>query len=424
MQGKISKSKVDAVKAGKRDVFLWDTETKGFGLKVTPAGNKIYIFQYRWPGKKTVQRVTLGKHGDPWTPAQARKQAEILRGDVMRGINPRDRKKAVAEEEAGALTIAELCQLYHEEGCKTKKPSTIATDKGRIKRHIIPLIGKKKARDIKAKDVRKLMNDIAAGKTATDEKTGKRGRVRVTGGKGTASRTVGLLGGIFTFAVQEDIRPDNPARGIKRFRDRKNERYLSPLELSQLGKAMKEAEEEGENTTAIAALRLLVLSGCRKSEVLSLKWQEVSFEHGCLRLGDSKTNEKIVPLGAPALELLDGLPRFGQSPFVFPSHRTEGHFVGLPRVWERVRARAGLDGVRLHDLRHSFASVGAGAGLGLPIVGKLLGHREPKTTARYAHIADDPAKAAADRIAGNIASAMDSLEDEAELQFTLKQRKN
>ncbi len=406
MKGKITKSAVDALKPGSRDLFLWDTETKGFGLKVTPKGSKIYVFQYRWLGRKTPLKVTLGKHGDPWTPTQARKQAEILRGQVKSGINPRTEAKEAIKAELQSMTVKELCETYLLEGCTTKKASTIATDKGRIHRHIIPLLGKLKVKDLTSQDIRKFMNDVASGKTSVDVKTVSRGRARVTGGKGTASRTVGLLGGILSFAVQEGIITGNPVRGVKRFRDKKNERYLSAEELSQLGKAIRDAEEEGENKIGIAALRLLILTGCRKSEILSLKWSEVNFELGCLQLSESKTNEKIVPLGAPALELLDALPEIVGSPFVFPSKSGKGHLIGLPRIWERIRSRAGLDDVRLHDLRHSFASVGAGAGLGLPIVGRLLGHRDPKTTARYAHIADYPAKVAVDQISANISKAL------------------
>jgi integrase len=403
MQGKITKRKVDAAKSGVRDIFIWDTETKGFGLKVTPAGNKIYIFQYRVPGKKAPERVTIGKHGDPWTAEQARAEAEKYRGSVKRGVYP----AAIKNTEKAEKTVAELCDLYLAEGCETKKPSTAATDRGRIERHIKPLLGRRRVKDIGQADVRRFLKDVAAGKTSVDEKTGKHGRARVTGGKGTASRTVGLLGGIFSFAVSEDMRADNPVRGVKRYADKKGERHLSHDEMAALGEALSGAEAEGDNGTAIAAIRLLILTGCRKSEILTLQWDHIDFVRAFLRLPDSKTGAKIVPLGAPALELLASLPRIDGNPYVIPGVIEGQHLIGIPRVWERIRKRAKLDDVRLHDLRHSFASVGASAGMGLPIVGKLLGHRDPKTTARYAHIADDPAKAAADRIAGTIAAALD-----------------
>ena len=400
MKAKITKRTVDAAKPGEWDSFIWDSEVKGFGLKVTPAGKKIYVLQYRYGGR--VNRHTIGGHGSPWTPNKARDEAGRLLGLVKDGTNP----AALRSADKAEKTVKELCDLYLAEGCETKKPSTLATDKGRIERHIKPLLGRKRVKDVTQNDIRRFMNDVAAGKTKADEKTGKHGRAIVTGGKGTAARTVGLLGGIFSFAVGEGMRSDNPVRGVKRHADKKGERHLTPDEMATLGEALTTAEGEGENATAIAAIRLLILTGCRKSEILTLQWEHVDFDRAFLRLPDSKTGERIIPLGAPALELLAALTRIEGNPYVLPGEKEEQHLVGLPRVWERIRKRAKLQDVRLHDLRHSFASVGASAGMGLPIVGKLLGHRDPKTTARYAHIADDPAKAAADRISGTIAAAM------------------
>lgn len=406
MQAKITKRVIDLAKPKVRDWFIWDTETKGFGLKVTPGGSKVYVFQYRWPGKKTPVRKTIGKHGDPWTADQARAQAEGYRGDVKRGIDPRHRERREAEQERAAITISDLCDQYLAEGCGIKKPSTLATDRGRIERHIKPLLGKMKVKDVTSNDIRRFMTDVAKGRTAVYEKTRLRGRARVTGGKGTASRTVGLLGGIFTFALSEGLRSDNPVRGVKRFPDRKGQRFLSAEEFARLGKALAEAEAEGANPMAIAGIRILLFTGCRKSEILTLKWNDVDLDRCALCLTDTKTGERTVPLGAPVLELLASLPRFKDNPYVLPGQKIGGHLVGLPRVWEKVRARAGLTDVRLHDLRHSFASVGAGAGMGLIIVGSLMGHRDPKTTVRYAHVAENPAKAAADRIAGQISAHM------------------
>lgn len=408
MNAKITKRVVDAANAGGRDTFIWDTETKGFGLKITRGGKKVYIFQYRWPGRRSPSRITIGNHGDPWTPDKARTQAERLRGDVKYGRDPATEKRRRIDEERNAITIAELCDRYLEDGCASKKASTIATDRGRIERHIKPLLGRKKVRDLTSNDVRRFLRDVAAGKSAAKVKTVKHGLARVTGGQGAATRTVGLLGGICSFAVAEGLRDDNPVRGVKRFPDRKGDRFLSEAELARLGEQLALAEAAGDNPLAVAALRLLVFTGCRKSEVLTLKWRHVDFERCCLRLEDSKTGEKTIPLGAPALKLLEGLPRYQPDGYVFIGRKPGRHLVGLPKFWERIRARAGLDDVRLHDLRHSFASVGAGAGMGLLIVGKLLGHRDPKTTSRYAHLADDPAKVAADRISGQIEAVMSS----------------
>ncbi len=202
------------------------------------------------------------------------------------------------------------------------------------------------------------------------------------------------------------MRPDNPVHGVKRFKGHSSQRFLSDAELARLGEAMAKAEREGVNPVAIAALRLLCLSGMRKTEVLSLEWQHVDFDHGCLRLADSKTGEKVVPVGAAVLALLTDLPRVERNPYVFPGEKMDSHFVGLPKIWRRVRKEAELSNFRLHDLRHSFASVGASGGDSLVVLGALLGHRTPRTTARYAHLSDSPVRAAADRIAGEIASAM------------------
>ncbi|MGH6661162.1 MAG: tyrosine-type recombinase/integrase, partial [Rhodospirillales bacterium] len=276
----------------------------------------------------------------------------------------------------------------------------------RIERHIKPLLGRLRVKDVTRADVERFMQQVAAGKTAADVRTRPRGRARVTGGKGTAARTVGLLGGIFTFAFAEGARVDNPVRGVKRYKDGKGERDLLAEELARLGQALSEAEANDENAFAIAGIRLLALTGCRKSEIVTLQWAHVDFERGQLRLPDTKTGDRIIPLGAPALEVLASLPRLEGNPYVLPGDKPGRHIMGLPKVWERIRKRAGLADVRLHDLRHNFASVGAGAGMSLPILGKLLGHRDPKTTARYAHIAPDPAKAAADRISGDISAKM------------------
>ena len=331
MRAKISKRVVDAAAPGQADSFIWDCEVKGFGLKVTPTGRRIYLFQYRVAGKQTPERVTIGRHGDPWTAEQARAEAERLRGDTKRGISPRERARRVAEEALRAVTVAELCERYLAEGVATKKASTLITDRGRVHRHIVPLLGKRKVVEITAADVRRFLSDVANGKTAADVRTGPRGRAIVTGGKGTATRTVGLLGGIFSFAVQEGIRADNPVRGVKRFADRKCERYLTASELGRLGDALKAAEAEGENPIALAALRALIFTGCRLSEILRLRWTEIDLERSCLRLMDSKTGAKVVQVGAPALELFAGLPRHQNNSYVFAGERPGGHLVGLPQ---------------------------------------------------------------------------------------------
>ncbi len=247
MKVKITKRTVDAASPGKRDTFLWDTEVIGFGLKVTPVGNRVYILQYRI-GRR-LRRYTIGKHGSPWTPEEARREAKRLRGLIAAGTDPADEKTKAR----GELNVAALCDLYLSEGCTTKKPSTVATDTSRIERHIKPLLGRKGVRSVTRADIERFQRDVAAGKTAADVRTKPHGRAIVRGGKGAAVRAVAVLGAIFTFAVQRDLHPDNPVRGVKLYKGEKKERFLSPAELAQLGNALSTAHHEGENQFGVAA---------------------------------------------------------------------------------------------------------------------------------------------------------------------------
>jgi integrase len=407
----ITKTVVDRLKPG---AIAWDAEVTGFGVRCQRRF-KIFILKYRIFGQQ--RWISIGKHGAPWTVELARKEAKRLLGQVAAGVDPAE----VRDLARADLTIAELCDLYLKEGCTTKKPSTVAIDRGRIERHIKPVLGKMRVHQVRKGDVEKLLREVAAGKTATDQKTGTYGRAIVKGGKGTANKAVTLLGAIGTFAVDRGLRPDNPAKGVKLYKSRSAERFLSADELSRLGEALSGAEKEGANPYAIAAIRLLALTGARKGEILSLHWQRdsngagyIDFNRSCLHLLDSKTGEKRVPLGAPALELLNRLPRIEGTPFVFPG-KTGGHYAGLQKVWNQIRRRAGLEDVRLHDLRHSYASTAVASGDSLYLVGKVLGHRKASTTSRYAHLSDDPLRDVADRTARQIAAAMASDEGAGEV---------
>ncbi|UXN62884.1 site-specific integrase [Phyllobacterium sp. A18/5-2] len=309
-----------------------------------------------------------------------------------------------------------------------KKASTIATDRGRIERHIKPLLGSKRVGEITSQDISKFLRDVANGKTATDIKTKKRGRSIVKGGKGTATRTVRLLGGIFTWAMSENIRKDNPVATVTKFPDNSGERYLTSTEMAKLGEAIREAETIGiawkESTSkhtpkknrrtvvdkwAAGAIRLLIFTGCRLSEILHLAWRDVDLERGLLFLPDSKTGRKTVVLSRVAQDVLTSIERVGIYVIASESagQEDEKPRSDLKRPWAMIRRRAALDGLRLHDLRHSFASVGAGGGMGLPIIGKLLGHSQAATTARYAHLDADPVRRAADAISDKIEKAME-----------------
>lgn len=304
------------------------------------------------------------------------------------------------------ISVAELCDRYLEEGTITKKPSTIATDKGRIERHIKPLLGRKKAADVTRGDIQRFLQDVANGKTATDVRTGLRGRAIVKGGRGTATRTLGLLGGIFSYALDCGLVETNPVQGVRRFKENRNERYLSEQELVRLGSSLRQATEDGLNPLGLCVIKLLVFTGARKNEIASLKWSEVDLQSGYLRLEDSKTGRKAIPLNAPAAQLLAEWPRVAGSPYVFPASSGAGHYQGTPKVWQKVRGRAGLNDVRLHDLRHSFASIAVSGGASLPMIGSLLGHASTATTQRYTHLHDDPVRAASESAGRKIAERL------------------
>jgi integrase len=285
-----------------------------------------------------------------------------------------------------------------------------------------PLLGSRKVKSVMKADISRARREVAAGKTARDEKTGFRGRSIVRGGKGIANRMIAVLSAVFEFARDGGLRDDNPARGIEAYKAPKRERFLTVAEIARLGDELASAEARGENPFAIAALRLLLLTGCRKGEILTLKWSYVDWERRCFHLPDSKTGSKTVAVGAPALAVLDQLPRQAGNDYVLPGAKPGSHYVGLQKFWQGLRERCGLQGVRLHDKRHSFASFGVASGDTLFMVGKLLGHTRAATTERYAHLGDDPLQQAADRISGRIAAALKPRDDTGEVVDITKRK--
>jgi integrase len=393
---KITKRSVDRLAPGDIE---WDDEIKGFGIRCRASGAKTYHLKARIG--RCQRWLAIGRHGSPWTPAMARKEARRLLGEIAQGKDPGAER--AAERTAG--TVADLCDLYLAEGVATKKPSTIRNDKSRIVRHIKPLLGHRKVRDVNRGDIERFQRDVAAGRTAADRKTGYRGRSIVTGGTGAARLCMILLSAIFSFAKARGLRDDNPCSGVKRYKPGTSERFLSAAEQVRLGEALAEVERAGVNPTPIAVIRALALTGARLGEIRALRWADVDFERACLRLPDSKTGYKVIPLGAAALELLAAQER--RSDWIFPSEVKIGHPISdVSYVWERVRDMAGLAGLRIHDLRHSYASTIVNAGGSLPVIGALLGHRHVSTTQRYAHLTDHPLKVVADRAAGSIAAAL------------------
>lgn len=408
--GPITATTVKKLVHGPERYTLWDGDhdkaVKGFGVRIAaaPSRTKTFVFRYRPGGgrKAPLRLFVIGRYGS-MTPEQARAEAEKAEAKARLGQDP----QAERAETRAELTVSELCDRYMKEGVAHKKDSTLAIDKVRIARHIKPALGRKRLSEVKQGDVQRLLADIAEGRLADTP--------HARGGKAAASRTVGLLSGIFAFAVNQRLMASNPAKAIKRPKDNKRKRYLSGPELARLGAVLAEREASGPPHVA-SVIRLLLLTGCRKNEIVRLKWSEVDLGNGLLRLEDSKTGAKDVRLGSAAAALLAGLER-GNSLFVFPHpDDMSGPIRNIDWAWVRVRGAAGIPDVRLHDLRHSFASVGMNSGFGLAILRDLLTHSDISTTQRYAHIADDPLQAAADQISASIEAAMSGAEAEV-LQF-------
>lgn len=420
---RLTKTIVDNLEPKAAEYVEWCGKLSGFGCRVWPTGRKVFVVVYRSGGRDTaLRKKTIGTYGT-LTVEDARREAEKYLASAQLG------QDLVGEERQSKaeMTILQLCDEYLEHGVALKKASTVATDIGRINGHIRPLLGKKKISTVTRKDIERFLNDVAKGKTAKDTRTEK-GRSIVRGGKGTATRTVRLLGGIFTYAVNQGYLEANPRHGVKLFKDGAKERFLTQDEIDRLGETLVEAETIGlpwhlnddvrskhrpkadENLRekisphVTGAMRLLLLTGCRLREILDLKWVEVDFERKLLDLPDSKTGRKAIYLSDAAIEVLESLPRIGT--YVVLGKNLDKPRSDLKRPWERISRHAELDDVRLHDLRHTFASVSVATGMSLPMIGALLGHKSPSTTARYAHLADDPLRRALNEMSAPLADAM------------------
>lgn len=409
-QGRVTKRAVDALQcpAGKDRNFLWDDALAGFGVAVFPTGRKVYVAQYRKDGRS--RRVAIGEHGR-LTPDQARSQAKVILGAVETGVDPIEERRAAR----AVRTFAEVSDDFMRSHVATKrKGRTAVTYEGLLRLHILPAIGAKRVVDVRRADVARLHSHMVES-------------------PGAGNRAIALVSAIWNWAARrEEVDfAANPAKGLERNREQRMERFLTSDELARLGDALRLAETEGlpwdvdeagpkakhlakpENRRrlldpfAVAALRLLILTGARLREVLDAQWSQVDLERGVIFLADSKTGKKPVYLSAAAQAVLASLPRIKGNPHIIAGAKDGAPRADLKKPWAAVCRAAGLQGVRLHDLRHSFASFGAGASLGLPIIGKLLGHTQAATTQRYAHLDADPLRRAVDTIGATIAAAMD-----------------
>jgi integrase len=389
---------------------VWDGVVGGFGARRQKGAAVSYILKYRT--KDGRQRwFTIGRHGSPWTPDRAREEARRLLGEVIDKADPATEKSSKRK----AATVGELCDLYIKDAESgrlltrrkiAKKPSTLATDKGRIERHVKPLLGTLKAAAVTREDVEDFMHAVAEGKTKARIKTAKkRGLARVSGGKGTASRTLGLLGAIFTYAVRHRIRGDNPVHGVVRFADGHRERRLSDNEYKNLGEALRKAEEAEIWPPAIAAARFLILTGWRSGEALGLKSRELDLARRSATLADTKTGRSIRPLSKAACDVLRSVEESDE--LVFRASRGGDRLSGFPRLFARITALGELPAdITPHVLRHSFASLAADLGYSEPTIAALVGHKGQSITSRYIHSADAVLLAAADAVANRTAELM------------------
>ncbi len=384
---KLTKRAVDALAVAGKDAVFWDRDLKGFGVRVHPTGRKVFVVQTRGPtGPK---RVTLGRHGD-LTPDEARKRAAGVIDRIRRGLEP------FPAPAAPELTVAGLAARYMEGHVKVNlREKTQASYRYAIERLILPELGGLPIGEVDRSRVAKFHYGLRRTPQA-------------------ANLSVRILSRMYNMAEALELVPPgrNPCRAVRRYREVRRERFLTPDEYRELGRVLKEAEAAGSaRPAAVAALRLLMLTGCRKGEIMGLRWDDVDRAARGLRLRDAKTGPRIVPL-TPAVEaVLDRIPRDGDSPWVIAGRKGDAHLVNMDAVWKRLRAKAGLKDVRIHDLRHSWASRALALGESLSMIGKLMGHGQVATTARYAHLARDTEKASAAKVGGSIGA--DILEPDA-----------
>jgi integrase len=389
--------------------IAWDAAVPGFGAR-RQRNAVTYILKFR-TAKSRQRWYSIGRHGAPWTPDTAREEARRLLGEVAAGGDPASDKHAVRR----AATVAELCRRYLADteagrvlvrGGHPKKLLTLLSDRGRINGHIVPLLGPLPVASVTRQDVERFMHAVAAGDTAKQTKTRPHGVSRLRGGRGVATRTVGLLGAIFTYAVDCGMRSDNPAHRIRKFAENKRERRLSDTEYAALGEVLRLAEGSIW-PPAIACARFLALTGWRSGEAIGFRWQDVDLARRTVVLPDSKTGRSMRPLSYAACELLRSLPRLGDGALVFPASRGEGLMVGFKKFFRRITARGELAAdVTPHVLRHSFASLAGDLGFSEPTIATLVGHKGRSITSRYMHSADAVLLAAADTVARRTAELM------------------
>ena len=376
---RLTKRYIDALPAREKEYFVWDDQLKGFGTRVYPNGGKRYVAQAFRRGKTI--RVQIGRHGAlPFEEAKARARKAIA--DIDEGANPNREK----ENERLPPTVEQLAERFLGEYVPVHcKPRTQIEYRHAVKRYIVPVLGSIKVAALARDDVAALHHEMR-------DKPYQ------------ANRTLGVISKMMNQAEAWGLRPDrsNPCYHVRKYKEKKRERFLTADELARLGEALD--EEASFAPSAVNAFRLLLYTGARLSEIQTLKWEHIRGDR--IHLPDSKTGAKTIPLNGPALEVLAGTERMEGNPYVIVGTGEGAHLTDLQKPWRRIRKAAGLEDVRIHDLRHTFASEAVMGGESLPMVGRILGHTQAQTTARYAHLADDPLRKASERIASSLQKAM------------------
>jgi integrase len=380
---KLSKTVVERIKAADQDVVVWDNTLPGFGVRVKPSGVRSYIIQYRNRNTSASRRLTIGQHGPLLTLDQAKKQARAMLADAMRGEDPVEIRKTARR----APSIADLAVDYLERHAVPKKrPKSVRDDRAMLDNIILPKLGAKKVDAIGRRDVEAIQ-------------VGMKDRPY------QANRVLSLLSKMFNLAIEWKWRPDNPAKGIERYQEQKRERWLSDEELRHLCAVL----DEHPNTRAANAVRLQLLTGARLGEVLTSRKEDFDLHRGIWTKPSHQTKQKRtehLPLSAQALILVTLIIETSDagSPFLFPGNKPGQPLHEIKKFWSVVLHEAGIVNYRRHDNRHTYASHLVSSGLSLEIVGRLLGHTTATTTKRYAHLADDPLRAATDQFGSKIAS--------------------
>jgi len=381
---KLTKRTIDATEPQATEFFIWDESIPGFGVRIMPSGRKSFVVQYR-AGRRP-RRMSLGP-STVLTCDQARTRAITIIAAVKNGEDPAADRAA----KRNAATVSDLADRFDKEHIAVRlKASTAKEYRGTLIRFILPALGRLAVPEITRADVAKFHHDLRHIPYQ-------------------ANRCLEVVSKMFVLAEMWGLRPDgsNPRKHIRKYPEEKRERFLSAAELRRIGEVLREMESERtELQSAILAARLLIMTGCRLGEIMTLKWDYVDFEERVLRLPDSKTGKKVVHLGVPAVEYLQGAQHIDGNPWVITGTLPGKPLSDLQPFWQRVRARAGVKDVRIHDLRHTFASAAVASGQGLPMIGKLLGHTQVQTTARYAHLAAEPVRLAADSVATSLREAL------------------